>query len=81
MAEASNPPLPSKERQLAALDMGSNSFHLLVAQESNGRIQVIDKIKETVRLADGLLSGEELTPEVVERALASALSNTCAADG
>ncbi len=70
MAEASNPPLPLKERQLAALDLGSNSFHLLVAQESNGRIQVIDKIKETVRLADGLLSGDDLTPEVVERALA-----------
>ena len=64
-----DPPLPPKDRQLAALDLGSNSFHLLVAQESNGRIQVIDKIKETVRLADGLLEGDELTPEVMERAL------------
>ena len=64
-----DPPLPSKDRQLAALDLGSNSFHLLVAQENNGRIQVIDKIKETVRLAEGLLEGDELTSEVMERAL------------
>jgi len=69
MAETSNPTLPAKERQLAALDLGSNSFHLLVAQESNGRIQVIDKIKEMVRLADGLLAGDELTDEVMQRAL------------
>ena len=64
-----DPAPPSKDRQLAALDLGSNSFHLLVAQENNGRIQVIDKIKETVRLAEGLLEGDELTSEVMERAL------------
>ena len=40
--------------QLAALDLGSNSFHLLIAQEIQGRIQVIDKHKEMVRLAQGL---------------------------
>ena len=52
MAETSTSPKPGSERQLAALDLGSNSFHLLVAQESGGRIQVIDKMKEMVRLAD-----------------------------
>ena len=58
-----------KRQQLGALDLGSNSFHLLVAQQSNGRIQVIDKHKEMVRLASGLTNGPMLLPEVSERAL------------
>ncbi len=69
MAEASNPQQPSTERQLAALDLGSNSFHLLVAQTSNGRIQVVDKMKEMVRIAEGLDGDNRLTTEVTERAL------------
>ena len=57
--------------QLAALDLGSNSFHLIVASEqSNGRLQVVDKLKEMVRLADGLTPDNKLTPEASERALA-----------
>ncbi len=57
------------ERQLAALDLGSNSFHLLVAQESNGRLQVVDRIKEMVRLAAGLEDDKSLSADVVKRAL------------
>lgn len=57
------------ERQLAALDLGSNSFHLLVAQESNGRLQVVDRIKEMVRLAAGLGDDKTLSADVVQRAL------------
>lgn len=59
----------SRERQLAALDLGSNSFHLLVAQESNGRLQVVDRIKEMVRLADGLTEDKSLSAEVIGRGL------------
>lgn len=59
----------ARERQLAALDLGSNSFHLLVAQESNGRLQVIDRIKEMVRLAEGIETSKSLNPEVMSRGL------------
>jgi len=76
MAEADSPSNPAPrgaaqpaDRQLAALDLGSNSFHLLVAQESNERLQVVDRIKEMVRLADGLESDRTLNASVVERAL------------
>ena len=74
MAEASPQPRPTSigadnERQLAALDLGSNSFHLLVAQDNNGRIHVIDKIREMVRLAEGLDISNVLSDEVAERAL------------
>jgi exopolyphosphatase/guanosine-5'-triphosphate,3'-diphosphate pyrophosphatase len=57
------------ERQLAALDLGSNSFHLLVAQESNGRLQVVDRIKEMVRLAAGLEDDKSLSADVMKRGL------------
>jgi len=61
--------LASVNKQLAALDLGSNSFHLLVAQDSSSRIQFIDKHKEMVRLAAGLGEDNELSEDVVERAL------------
>ncbi len=56
--------------EFAALDLGSNSFHLLVVQEQEGRVQTLDKIKEMVRLAAGLDADDNLTEPVIERALA-----------
>jgi len=38
----------------AAIDMGSNSFHMLVVEVANGNVQIIGKIKQKVRLASGL---------------------------
>ncbi|MEM7079604.1 MAG: exopolyphosphatase [Pseudomonadota bacterium] len=72
MAQRSQPnsaPGTGRSKQLGALDLGSNSFHLLVAQETEGRIQVIDKHKETVRLAAGIDDNNELHNEVESRAL------------
>src|SRR5262245_7674961 len=58
-----------QSEQLAALDLGSNSFHLIVAHHYENRIQVIDRMKEMVRLAAGLDAHNMLTPEVTARAL------------
>ena len=55
--------------QLGALDLGSNSFHLLIAQESGGRIQILDKHKEMVRLASGLDRNDQLSDAAIARAL------------
>ena len=60
---------PQVGAQLAALDLGSNSFHLIVAQDQSDRIQVIDKLKEMVRLADGLDADNNLTESAMQRAL------------
>jgi len=57
------------ETQLAALDLGSNSFHLVVANYRKGRIAVVDKIKEMVRLADGLNNNGELSDDAMDRAI------------
>ena len=53
----------------AALDLGSNSFHMIVANYSDDRLQVIDKLKEMVRLASGLDAGNNLTDEAAARGI------------
>ncbi len=55
--------------QLAALDLGSNSFHMVIAENRDGRLQVLDKLKEMVRLADGLDRENKLDPLSSERAI------------
>ncbi len=45
---------------LAAVDLGSNSFHMVVARSVLGQLRIVDRIKEHVRLAEGL-DGERRT--------------------
>jgi exopolyphosphatase/guanosine-5'-triphosphate,3'-diphosphate pyrophosphatase len=54
---------------LAAVDLGSNSFHMVVARYVLGQLRVVDRLRETVRLAEGLDSKGGLSPEVRQRAL------------
>lgn len=56
-------------RQLAAIDLGSNSFHMVVARLQNNQPQVIDAIKEMVRLAAGLDERNVLSDAKKEEAL------------
>ncbi|MGB5733683.1 MAG: Ppx/GppA phosphatase family protein [Thiohalocapsa sp.] len=69
---ASEPPAPDGPSSdiFGALDLGSNSFHLLVARMDGGTLQVIDRHKEMVRLGEGLTIDKDLRPEVADRALA-----------
>jgi len=53
----------------AALDLGSNSFHLLIARFEEGKLEVIDRYKEMVRLADGLRDDGSLSKSAIARAL------------
>ncbi len=55
---------------LAAIDMGSNSFRLELAQLQHGRYRRVDYLKETVRLGAGLDGNGLLTEEAVQRGLA-----------
>jgi exopolyphosphatase/guanosine-5'-triphosphate,3'-diphosphate pyrophosphatase len=54
---------------LAAVDLGSNSFHMVVARYLLGQLRIVDRIKETVRLAEGLDGNGGLDPSVMPRAL------------
>jgi exopolyphosphatase/guanosine-5'-triphosphate,3'-diphosphate pyrophosphatase len=62
---------PEKQHTYAAVDLGSNSFHLLVARREHGELRVLDRIKDMVRLGGGLAEDGRLDPAVQERAFAS----------
>ena len=51
----------------AAIDLGSNSFHMLVVRETAGSIQVISRVKRKVRLAAGLDNNNLLSEQAMER--------------
>src|SRR6185437_12957678 len=53
---------------LAAVDLGSNSFHMVVARYEQGAPRLIDRLRESVRLAAGLRADGTLDP--AHRALA-----------
>ena len=57
-------------KHLVAVDLGSNSFHMVVAREQAGCIQVIHTHKERVHLADGLDSQYNLSQEAIDRGVA-----------
>ena len=65
-------PPPANARwpgQLAAIDMGSNSFRLEIGQIIDGRYRRIDYLKETVRLGAGLDGNGLLTESASTRGL------------
>ncbi|WP_137168245.1 Ppx/GppA phosphatase family protein [Salinimonas lutimaris] len=51
----------------AAVDLGSNSFHMVVVHVVNGNVQIIGKVKQKVRLAAGLNENMELDDISMER--------------
>ena len=63
-------PLPRADTSLAAVDLGSNSFHLVVAQLRHGEPHIVDRLRERVALALGLDERRCFTPAAFERALA-----------
>lgn len=71
-AEAAFTSAPLAEAGLiAAVDLGSNSFHMIVARLINGsELQVVDRLRESVRLGAGLDENGELSNAAQLRALA-----------
>ena len=55
---------------LAAIDLGSNSFHMVVSRYVLGQLRTVDRLREMVRLAEGLDGKGGLTSDVRQRALA-----------
>ncbi|MGI8738698.1 MAG: exopolyphosphatase [Gammaproteobacteria bacterium] len=54
---------------VAAVDLGSNSFHLIVVRIIDHRIHVLDRLKEMVRFGGGLDADDNITDAARERAL------------
>ena len=54
---------------VAAVDLGSNSFHMIVGEFRHGQFAIIDRLKETVRLSEGLKDKGNLSEAARKRAL------------
>jgi exopolyphosphatase/guanosine-5'-triphosphate,3'-diphosphate pyrophosphatase len=61
---------PDLTHRLAAIDVGTNSIRLIVAEPlRDGTYRILDEEKETTRLGKHLASTGRLDPEAVERSL------------
>lgn len=58
-----------KRTSFAAIDLGSNSFHMVIAREDAGQLHVIDRMREPVMLGSGLDERDNLSPATRARAL------------
>lgn len=55
---------------IAAVDLGSNSFHMVIARVVDGDLQLLHREKQKVQLAEGLNEDLVLSEEAIERGLA-----------
>lgn len=55
----------------AAIDLGSNSFHMLIVRLNEDQIDIIDREKDMVQIARGLQKDGSLSADAKERAIAS----------
>jgi exopolyphosphatase/guanosine-5'-triphosphate,3'-diphosphate pyrophosphatase len=58
-----------ESNQIAAIDLGSNSFHMLIAQQLQGELRTVEKRGEKVQLAAGLNERGYLSEEAMQRGL------------
>lgn len=61
-----NAPRP---QEFAAVDLGSNSFHMVIARVVDGAMQIIGRLKQRVHLADGPDENSVLSEEAIARGL------------
>ncbi len=54
---------------IAAIDLGSNSFHMVVAKAQNGEIRILERLGEKVQLAAGIDDERHLNEESMQRGL------------
>jgi exopolyphosphatase/guanosine-5'-triphosphate,3'-diphosphate pyrophosphatase len=70
LPDSKSTPAVDPAEVLAAVDLGSNSFHMLVARTHQGHPSIVDRLREMVRLASGLDEDGDLDEASQERALA-----------
>jgi len=63
--------MKNQKKNLAAIDIGTNSIHLLVAElhPESGRFKTLEREKEFVRLGSGSTDMKYLSGSAVERAI------------
>jgi exopolyphosphatase/guanosine-5'-triphosphate,3'-diphosphate pyrophosphatase len=62
--------MPDTAKRFAAIDVGTNSIHMIIAERHNGRgYRVVDREKEMVQLGLSSLDGQPLTEEAMQRGI------------
>lgn len=69
MTDSSSVSDKQDDQLLAAIDLGSNSFHMVVAQLDQGELRPIDLLSDKVQLAAGINDKRYLTDEAKQRGL------------
>jgi exopolyphosphatase/guanosine-5'-triphosphate,3'-diphosphate pyrophosphatase len=59
----------STSGELVAVDLGSNSFHMVIAALVGGQLHIVDRLRERVRLAAGLDDDKRLDDDARRRGL------------
>lgn len=54
---------------VATIDLGSNSFHMVLARVDHGEVRILERLGEKVQLAAGLDEQENLSEEAMQRGL------------
>ena len=54
----------------ACIDLGSNSFHLLIGEWQQGKIEIVERLSEKVQLGENVRHTGRITPAAFERGLA-----------
>ena len=79
MSDASN---SSPLRRMGAIDVGTNSIRLIVAEASaDGSYRILDDEKETTRLGQGLASTGRIQPAVMEHSVSAIARMKSIAEG
>jgi exopolyphosphatase len=61
----------ARQETLAAVDLGSNSFHLQIGRVVDGQIYPLDSLREVVRIGGGLTADKRIDRSTQARALAA----------
>jgi exopolyphosphatase/guanosine-5'-triphosphate,3'-diphosphate pyrophosphatase len=61
-------PEPNRSDSFAAVDLGSNSFHMKIVRVVQDQVEDVDRLRERVRLAAGLREDKTLSEEALARA-------------
>ena len=65
----------SKRRKVAAIDCGTNSTRLLIAEiGDNGQYEILNRRQEVTRLGEGVDATGNLNGEAIDRVLATLMS-------
>src|ERR1700682_4063869 len=63
--------MPGKPKRIAAIDIGTNSIHMIVAEERGPTARVVYREKDMVQLGLASLDGQPLTDDAIERGVVS----------